>query len=121
MGQKICHVKSYLSTHFFLFGNRFHYSIKKVATKFFLSFAENLQKSMTLVRFGLVTISKRSSTALKQSRTVGKTFKKGIFKRELRVLALLGIEKLLGGRILSPGSANFRVLRLVKFVYEFCK
>ena len=43
------------------------------------------------------------------------------FKRELRVLALLGIEKLLGGRILSPGSANFRVLRLVKFVYEFCK
>ena len=49
-----------------------------------------------------------------------------IFKRELRVLALLGIEKLLlllllrGGN-LSPGSTNFRVLRLVKFVYEFCK
>ena len=48
-----------------------------------------------------------------------------IFKRELRVLALLGIEKLLlllllrGGN-LSPGSANLRVLRLVKFVYEFC-
>ena len=44
-----------------------------------------------------------------------------VFKRELRVLALLGIEKLLllllRGRILSPGSTNFGVLRLVKFSY----